>query len=161
MWVYFYPHTVYEHILTKCERKGNCIFCNIYCESDNPVLYCLQMIQNKGEDFVKMDQNSSDFQGEMLRYHPLSMDSRCVDCVRATGCTEGGMQLHSHAFYEILYCRSSGDVEYLVGSERYRLKKGDIVLITPDVSHCPIVPEDAAEPYDEFIQANQYLPFTL
>lgn len=82
-----------------------------------------------------------------VKYHPLDMDSRYVDSVCITGCTEGGMQLHSHSFYEILYCRSSGDVEYLVGSDRYRLQKGDVVLITPDVSHCPILPDNAPEPY--------------
>jgi AraC-like DNA-binding protein len=55
--------------------------------------------------------------------------------------------LHSHNFYEFLYCNSTGGVEYLVGADRYRLQRGDVILIPPGISHCPLVPEQLTEPY--------------
>ena len=81
------------------------------------------------------------------RYHPIEMESRYVDTMQVVSTSNEEMQLHSHPFYEILFCRSSGGVEYLVGAERYRLQKDDIVLIAPDVSHRPILPEHMAEAY--------------
>ena len=57
------------------------------------------------------------------------------------------MELHSHSFYEIISCRTSADVEYLVGTERYRLRRGDVVLVPPGVSHRPLLPERMAAPY--------------
>ena len=81
------------------------------------------------------------------RYHLLEMESGGIDTMQVASFSSDNTQLHSHPFYEILYCRSSGGVEYLVGAERYRLQPGDIVLIAPDVSHRPILPEYMAEPY--------------
>jgi AraC-like DNA-binding protein len=57
------------------------------------------------------------------------------------------VNLHSHAFYEILYCKNTCGTEYLVGSDRYRLQKGDVVLIPPGVSHRPLLPDTMTEPY--------------
>lgn len=81
------------------------------------------------------------------RYHTQNMESRYVDTMQLTSHGSDDAQLHSHSFFEILFCRSSGGVEYLVGAERYRLQKGDIVIIAPDVSHRPILPERMTEPY--------------
>jgi AraC-like DNA-binding protein len=39
-------------------------------------------------------------------------------------------------------------VEYLIGSDRYRLQKGDIVYIPPGISHRPIMPEKLTVPYE-------------
>ncbi len=79
-------------------------------------------------------------------YQEMEMSSRFVNTHRDTTYSKGSVSLHSHAFYELLYCRSGG-VGYLVGSDRYRLQKGDIVFISPGVSHCPILPEQMDEPY--------------
>lgn len=77
----------------------------------------------------------------------LSMESRYVDTVQEVTNIHLTVSLHSHDFFEILYCRNAADVEYLVGAERYRLQKGDIVFIPPGIPHCPILPERMPEVY--------------
>ena len=77
----------------------------------------------------------------------LEMDSRFVDTYQEAGFSDVYMTLHSHAFYELLYCCNSCGVEYFVGAERYRLQKGDIILLPPGVSHRPIFPEHMSQPY--------------
>ena len=80
-------------------------------------------------------------------YQELEMNSRFVDTHQDTSFSNSLVNLHSHAFYEILSIRSSGGVEYLVGAERYRLQQGDIVIVPPGVSHRPIFPESLEGPY--------------
>ncbi len=94
-------------------------------------------------------------------YQELEMESRFVDTHQDSTCSNSTVQLHSHAFYELLYCRSTVGVEYLVGAERYKLQKGDIVFVAPGISHRPILPEHMAEAYirdvlwisDEFLRS--------
>ena len=57
------------------------------------------------------------------------------------------MTLHSHSFFEVLCCHTDCGAEYLVGTQRFRLQKGDIIFVTPGVSHRPILPEAMQEPY--------------
>ena len=80
-------------------------------------------------------------------YQELEMTSRFVDTHRDVSYSNAHVSLHSHTFYEILYCRGGTGVEYLVGSDRYRLQKGDVVLVPPGISHRPILPEVMTEPY--------------
>ncbi len=80
-------------------------------------------------------------------YQELEMESRFVDTHRDTSWSNSTISLHSHTFYELLCCNNSCDAEYLVGSDRYRLQKGDILLIAPGVSHRPLLPERMTEPY--------------
>ena len=80
-------------------------------------------------------------------YQELEMSSPYVDTHRDTSYSNTPMSLHSHAFYEMLYCRKAEGVEYLVGSERYRLRSGDIIFIAPGVSHRPILPPEMKTPY--------------
>ncbi len=80
-------------------------------------------------------------------YQELEMDSPYADTHRDTSCSNSNVQLHSHAFFEILYCRNTCGAEYLVGSERYKLQKGDVILIPPFVAHRPILPASMPEPY--------------
>lgn len=80
-------------------------------------------------------------------YQELEMTSRYVDTHQDLSMTNSQVNLHSHSFYEILCCQNTCDVEYLVGAERYRLQKGDVVIIPPGVSHRPLLPEQMAEPY--------------
>ncbi len=82
-----------------------------------------------------------------LMYQELEMDSSYVNTHRDTSYSNEVLHLHSHSFYELLYCRSAGQVEYLVGAERYRLEKGDLIFIAPHVSHRPLFPETMPEPY--------------
>ncbi len=80
-------------------------------------------------------------------YQELEMDSPLVNTHRDSSYSNMAVQLHSHNFYELLYCRNTCGVEYLVGSQRFRLQKGDIVFVAPGISHRPILPEHLAEPY--------------
>lgn len=80
-------------------------------------------------------------------YQELEMDSRFVNTHRDTSYANSRVNLHSHAFYEVLFCRSCQGVEYLVGTERYRLREGDVVIVPPGVSHRPLLSEQMTQPY--------------
>ncbi len=80
-------------------------------------------------------------------YQELEMDARYVNTHRDTSYSNDAVHLHSHSFYELLCCRNTCGVEYLVGAQRYRLQKGDIVFVAPGISHRPILPEQMTEPY--------------
>ncbi len=84
-------------------------------------------------------------------YQELEMTSRYVDTHRDTSWSNAQMQLHSHAFFELLYCINSCGAEYLVGSERYRIQQGDIIFLPPGVSHRPLLPENMQEPYMRYV----------
>ena len=80
-------------------------------------------------------------------YQELEMSSEFVDTHQDTSYTNSAVSLHSHTFYEVLSVRSSGGAEYLVGAQRYKLQRGDIIIVPPGVSHRPILPEELTEPY--------------
>ena len=103
---------------------------------------------NSPEDYHLMRQyiRSLGFDPNNL-YQELEMSSPYVNTHRDTSYSNAKVNLHSHDYFEVLYCRTSADVEYLIGSDRYRLQRGDIVLVPPGVSHRPILPEKLAEPY--------------
>ena len=81
-------------------------------------------------------------------YQELEMSSRYVNTHRDTSYSNTTVSLHSQNYIELLYCRTSAGVEYLIGSDRYRLQKGDIVYVPPGVSHRPILPEKLTVPYE-------------
>ena len=83
-------------------------------------------------------------------YQELEMDSPFVDTHRDICYSIEKIQLHSHPFYEILLCES-GNLQYLIEDKRYRLQKGDIVLIPPGISHRPIFDEKLIEPYERIV----------
>lgn len=70
-------------------------------------------------------------------YQEIEMTSSLVNTHRDITYSYEDMSLHSHAFYEVLCCRSNCGAEYLVGQHRYSLQKGDIILIRPGVSTAP------------------------
>ena len=80
-------------------------------------------------------------------YQELEMTSRYADTHRDTGYSNELLHLHSHTFYEIVCCRNTCGAEYLVGTKRYRLQKGDIILVPPGISHRPLLPEAMSQPY--------------
>ena len=80
-------------------------------------------------------------------YQELEMESRFVDTHRDVSWSNAAMNLHSHNFLELLCCTSTCGAEYLVGAERYRLQKGDIIMVPPGMSHRPLLPEHMTEPY--------------
>lgn len=84
-------------------------------------------------------------------YQELEMTSRYVDTHRDVSLPGTHMQLHSHTFYELLFCCNSCGAEYLVGSQRYRLRSGDIVFVPPGISHRPLLPETMTAPYSRYV----------
>ena len=83
-------------------------------------------------------------------YQELEMDSPYVNTHRDISYVPESLQLHSHSFYEILYCES-GSVQYLIEDKRYRIHAGDIVLVPPGISHRPIFYEEMSEPYSRIV----------
>lgn len=83
-------------------------------------------------------------------YQEMEMNSRYVNAHKDSNYSGDIIQLHSHSFYEILYTRS-GAVQYLLGSERYSLKRGDIVFVPPGLSHRPLISETMEEPYRRYV----------
>ncbi len=81
-------------------------------------------------------------------YQEMEMDARYAQTHRDITTERAVIQLHSHNFYELLYCMRAQGVDYLVGAERYRLQRGDLLIVAPGVSHRPIMPPEMAEPYE-------------
>ncbi len=99
-----------------------------------------------GEEGVQAHLKSIGFEPGRF-YQELEMSSRYVDTHQDVSVSNAQVSLHSHNFCEILCCQNACDVEYLVGAERYRLQKGDVVIIPPGVSHRPLLAERMTEPY--------------
>ena len=119
-------------------------------------------------DLQQLTQNIPDLQGAALQqwmedrlrgmgldpnalYQELEMNSRFADTHRDTSYSNANMQLHSHTFYELLYCCNTCGAEYLIGSERYRLQEGDVIFVPPGVSHRPLLPETMPTPYIRYV----------
>lgn len=83
-------------------------------------------------------------------YLELEMDSPYVNAHEDYSRSVDIVQLHSHTFHEILFCRS-GNIQYMLGTERYRLQRGDIVVIPAGISHQPLFLEKLAEPYRRYV----------
>lgn len=83
-------------------------------------------------------------------YLELEMDSPYVNAHEDYSRSVDVVQLHSHTFHEILFCRS-GNVQYMLGTERYRLQRGDIVVIPAGTSHQPLFLEKLTEPYRRYV----------
>ena len=84
-------------------------------------------------------------------YQELEMSDPLVETHRDVSYSNSQLNLHSHAFYELLYCCNDCGAEYLVGADRYRLQKGDIVFVPPGISHRPLLPENMPEPYQRYV----------
>lgn len=80
-------------------------------------------------------------------YQELEMDSPYVDARRDISYSNSNVQFHSHIFYELICCHHTNGAEYLIGTERYKLQKGDIIIVPPGVSHRPLLPENMQDPY--------------
>lgn len=84
-------------------------------------------------------------------YQELEMSSSYVDSHRDISHAASPIAPHSHSFYELIYCSSSDDVQYLLGSQRYRLQRGDVIVIPPGTSHCPLFPDKMQHPYERIV----------
>ncbi|MBE5955271.1 MAG: helix-turn-helix domain-containing protein [Lachnospiraceae bacterium] len=83
-------------------------------------------------------------------YQELEMDSPYVNTHRDVSYIPELLQLHSHSFYEIIYCET-GNIQYLIEDKRYRIRGGDIILVPPGISHRPIFPEETTTPYSRIV----------
>lgn len=84
-------------------------------------------------------------------YQELEMSSPLVDTHADSSRSNAQVQLHSHAFFELIFCCNDCGAEYLVGPERYRLQKGDIIFVPPGISHRPLLPETMEVPYERYV----------
>ena len=84
-------------------------------------------------------------------YQELEMSDPYVETHRDISYSNAQLNLHSHTFYELLYCINDCGAEYLVGADRYRLQKGDIVVVPPGISHRPLLPDTMTEPYERYV----------
>lgn len=104
---------------------------------------------NTPEDYFMMQQHLRAMGIDPTNlYQELEMSSRYVNTHRDVSYSNATVSLHSHNYYEVLYCHTDCGLEYLVGSDRYRLQKGDIITVPPGVSHRPILPEKMTTPYE-------------
>lgn len=83
-------------------------------------------------------------------YQEIEMDDPLVQTQEDMSTTADVVGLHSHAYYEIIFIRS-GNLQYLIGTQRYRVQRGDVLLIAPGVSHRPLFLERLQEPYDRVV----------
>jgi AraC-like DNA-binding protein len=84
-------------------------------------------------------------------YQELEMNSAYADCHRDISREANLVKLHSHSFYELIYCTGCDNVQYIIAAERYRLQRGDIIWIPPGVSHCPLFPGTMKKPYERIV----------
>lgn len=100
-------------------------------------------------------QNGSWSEAERIRYahgiriQDVEMDSALVDIHRDISHVSPLGQ-HSHAFREVICC-VQGDLEYLLGTRSYRVRAGDLIVIPPDVVHCPLLSAAADVPYERYV----------
>ena len=88
--------------------------------------------------------------GSVNLYQEVAMRSRTVDVQRDSSLLVQNVQLHSHTFYEIICC-CQGSIQYLLGSRRYRVGRGDILFIPPGTGHRPLLAPDMPQSYDRYV----------
>ena len=84
-------------------------------------------------------------------YQELEMSSAYADSHRDISHVAGLVRPHSHSFYELIYCTGCDNIQYIIGTERYQLQRGDIIWVPPGVSHCPLFPTDMKKPYERIV----------
>lgn len=84
-------------------------------------------------------------------YQELEMTSRFIDTHMDVSFGDIPVNLHSHTFYEIVYVLSNSGTQYLIGTKRYSLQRGDIIFVPPGVGHKPLFPPELAEPYRRIV----------
>ena len=79
------------------------------------------------------------------------MSSHFVDTHMDVSSGEFPVNLHSHSYYEIVYVLSNSGTQYLAGTMRYTLQRGDVIIVPPGIGHKPIFPTPLAEPYRRIV----------
>ena len=83
-------------------------------------------------------------------YQEMEMDDIYVDTHEDPGYSPEGINLHSHFFYEIIFVYK-GNIQYLIKTERYQIKAGDIIIVPPGVSHQPILTDLQNNIYQRYV----------
>lgn len=109
-----------------------------------PDTFTLLQTKEDKDKFFKSNPLPDDF------YQELEMDSRYVDAHQDVSFDKEQVNLHSHEFYELLYCRT-GQIEYYLGTERFKVSSGDVIIVPPGISHRPVFPEKLEEPYRRYV----------
>lgn len=94
------------------------------------------------------DLQEKKFEGVKNIYQELHMHSRFIDAHRDISDSNITVQLHSHTFIEIIYC-ISGEIDYLLGTKRLKIRHGNVIIIPPGVSHQPILTRTSSLIYYE------------
>ncbi len=84
-------------------------------------------------------------------FQRLEMLNNHVDAFRDEGFANISTPVHSHSFWEIVYCQSNCGAEYFLGTTCFQLQRGDIVLIPPGASHASLRRKDSVEPYRGYV----------
>ena len=84
-------------------------------------------------------------------YQELEMSSAYADSHRDISREAGFVRPHSHSFYELIYCAGCDNIQYIIGTQRYRLQRGDVIWVPPGVSHCPLFPASMKKPYERIV----------
>lgn len=80
-------------------------------------------------------------------YSALELNGVNVSFHRSVTSRSGAVPLHSHSFSEYIFCRQVPEMEYLVGTHRYRIRSGDMIYIPSGIPHCPILPDNPSVPF--------------
>ncbi len=83
-------------------------------------------------------------------FQELEMSSAYVETHRDVTCEPEPVRLHSHSFYEIIYCET-GNIQYLIADKRYHIHEGDLILVPPGISHRPLFYDEMSEPYSRIV----------
>lgn len=80
--------------------------------------------------------------------YPVADLSNCKASIhRRVTAAEDLIPLHTHNFFEYIYCRQVPDMEYLVGTHRYRIRAGDVIFIPPGIPHRPVFQSNRADAF--------------
>ena len=86
--------------------------------------------------------------GSFNLYQDISMMMKSVQFNIDMSYREDRIELHSHAFYELVFV-ISGKVQYILDEKRIEVRPGDIIWIPPGIAHCPVMTElGGKEPYE-------------
>ncbi len=81
----------------------------------------------------------------------LEMDSVWANAHRdITYTAENGLGLHSHLFYEIIYC-VQGEVEYILDTRTVTVSAGDVILVPPGKAHGLLLRNPMQVPYERYV----------
>lgn len=83
-------------------------------------------------------------------YQELQMASIYAEFQRDISLKRDTIALHTHRFFELILVKS-GSIQYMLGSRRYHVSGGDVILIPPGISHCPLFTETFTEAYERYV----------